>query len=111
MAKSLPAENSMSRGWQAKRGVMMGKRKTGEGQIPKGLDMRVASPAAGSAGHCGLGSGRTKAVWASAPRANRGLGKVSCGLEPECCGHHRKEMTGREGTTEPTELVTDRMWR
>lgn len=38
-------------------------------------------------------------------------GEVSCGLEPECCGHHRKEMTGREDAIEPTELVIDRMWR
>lgn len=40
-----------------------------------------------------------------------GWGTWSCGLEPERCGHHGKEMTGRKGTTEPTELVTDRMWK
>lgn len=31
----------------------------------------------------------------------------SCGLEPEWCGHHGKEVMGRKGTTKPTKLVTD----
>lgn len=44
MGKSLLAENSMSRGWQAKQGVMMGKPKTGKRQIPKGPNMKVISP-------------------------------------------------------------------
>lgn len=38
MGKALLAENSMSRGWQAKQGLMMWKPKTGKRQILKGLN-------------------------------------------------------------------------